>query len=815
MKNCTSFEKQLTAYIHGELAERDFQALETHLETCGSCRAELEMQRATLTLLEAALEAAPAPERLVVWKASHPSAYRPQGAFERFWFGARLKAVLGSFAIHATLFLLAGTLVVFTVVKKEEKKFMPPKAVERPKMKLRKPKVKVSKSSKPAPSTRIMTKVKRASMPDIQLPEMSGRSVGLASDVQGFDMMSDLDVSFISGVGGTGGFDMTPAEDKSFVDSPVGRPRMEMKKIQVPIKMKRSMPKPKLRKKIAVNNGMARKILDIEMPEISGIKGGLGMAASSGLSSSGSIGFSMTGIELFGTLKSEETAPPVNEPDTMAMLDNLFGEGVAQPADKSAPAKSGSLGWNRELRDKELEEDLFDGRARIVEPAVFNPYVLAAENAFSTFSIDVDTASYGLARKRLLEGGLPEVESVRTEEFINSFDYDYRPPAGSQTFAVHTEMAPSPFRMGMDVLKVGIKGRRIGRDDHRGAVLTLVIDTSGSMATPERLGLVKQSLALLIDQLNPADEVAIVQFGGEARLVQEHTPASEKAALLAAIDGLQSSGPTQFDKGLELGYRLAKSGFKAGDSNRIMILSDGVANLGELDPEAILEQVAEQRKKGIYLSVLGFGAGTYDDDMLEQLANKGDGMYAYIDTLDEARHLLVDQLAATLHVIASDVKIQVEFNPARVVRYRQIGYENRQLTKEQFRDDTVDAGEVGSGQSVTALYDVELNPDGPEDEPIATVYVRYRRADNGAVEEISSRVADRIRRNRFEDAGLRFQLAVCTAEFAERLRRSPYAEGTETVEISHRLHPVSLELDLDKQVQELMRLILIADRLEK
>ncbi|MEN8255045.1 MAG: von Willebrand factor type A domain-containing protein, partial [Verrucomicrobiota bacterium] len=460
------------------------------------------------------------------------------------------------------------------------------------------------------------------------------------------------------------------------------------------------------------------------------------------------------------------------------------------------------------------EEDRSAGRGQPRQPAVFNPYILAAENAFSTFSIDVDTASYGLARKQLLDGGLPEPEMVRTEEFINSFNYDYRPPVGRQTFAVHTEMAPSPFRTNMDLLKVGIKGRRIGRDDHRGAVLTLVIDTSGSMATPERLGLVKQSLGLLIDQLNPADEVAIVQFGGEARLVREHTPASEKAVLLDAINGLQPSGPTQFDKGLELGYQLAKSGFRAGDSNRIMILSDGVANLGELDPEAILEQVAEERKKGIYLSVLGFGAGTYDDDMLERLANNGDGMYAYIDTLDEARHLLVDQLAATLHVIASDVKIQIEFNPARVLRYRQLGYENRQLTKEQFRDDTVDAGEVGSGQSVTALYDVELIPDGPEHEPVATVYVRYRRADNGVVEEISHRVMESARRKSFEDADERFRLAACAAEFAEKLRRSPYVDGTEMKDIAGKLQLVAMELELDEQVEELLRLISIAGWLE-
>ncbi|MCK5801300.1 MAG: von Willebrand factor type A domain-containing protein, partial [Lentisphaeria bacterium] len=404
---------------------------------------------------------------------------------------------------------------------------------------------------------------------------------------------------------------------------------------------------------------------------------------------------------------------------------------------------------------------------------------------------------------------------VRTEEFINSFDYDYRPPAGKQTFAVHSEMAPSPFRPGMELLKTGIKGYRIGRDDHRGAVLTLVVDTSGSMATPERMGLVKKSLALLLNELGPADEVALVQFGGEARLVLEHTPADRKDVLLKAVEKLQPGGPTQFDAGLELGYAMATAGFKAGASNRIIIMSDGVANLGELDPEVMLTKVGEHRRKGIYLSVLGFGAGTYDDDLLERLANRGDGMYAYVDTLDEAQKLFVDRLAATLHVIASDVKIQIEFNPDRVLRYRQLGYENRQLTKEQFRDDTVDAGEVGSGQSVTALYDVELNPAGDSRDPIATVYVRYRRADTGAIEEISHRVMDSVRHKRFTDAPLRFRVAACAAEFAERLRRSPYTEATHMQDILRTLEPVVLEMELDTQVRELLQLISIANGLGK
>lgn len=717
MKKCYSIEKKLMAYLHGELKESDIQAVETHLQSCATCRAELEAQRVTLDLLGTTLSVAPAPEQLSPWR---KPVLRPQNIVQKILFSPILRALLSASAIHCALFLIAGMFVVFTVVKIDEPCFEAPRAIERPKMKLRKPKVmlrkptaQLKKSSAPKSTQRLTLRESRSSMPDILLPELAGTGSGLS------DGFSEVEIeslpSFSSG--------LTYASDTGERSEALARTDLK------------------------------------EEAEIVTV---LGLAADS---------------------------------------DDAFG---LEPEEKTVPSESDRSG---------LFSDNDVSRQRQSEAAVFNPYIQASENPFSTFSIDVDTASYGLARQKLLEGGIPNPEQVRTEEFINSFDYNYRPPTGKQTFAVHTEMAPSPFRPNMELLKIGIKGRRIGRDDHRGAVLTLVIDTSGSMAAPDRLDLVKQSLVLLVDQLDPSDQVAIVQFGGDARLVLEHTPVSDKPALLKAIYELQPGGPTQFDKGLELGYQLATDAFSAGDSNRIMILSDGVANLGELDPEAILRQVAEYRTQGIYLSVLGFGAGTYDDDLLERLANKGDGMYAYIDSMNEARHMLVDQLAATLHVIASDVKIQVEFNPARVLRYRQLGYENRQLTKEQFRDDSVDAGEVGSGQSVTALYDVELNPAGPLDEPIATVYVRYRRADNGSVEEISSRVTDLVRVQRFEESNVRFQLAACVAEFAERLRRNPYTEGTEIRDILSKLRHISMELELDDQVKELLRLISIAEGL--
>ncbi|MBI3986580.1 MAG: von Willebrand factor type A domain-containing protein, partial [Lentisphaerae bacterium] len=345
------------------------------------------------------------------------------------------------------------------------------------------------------------------------------------------------------------------------------------------------------------------------------------------------------------------------------------------------------------------------------KPAAFNPFVEASANPFSTFSIDVDTASYTLCRNYMLNGKLPPPEAARTEEFVNFFDYAYPAPA-RRTFAVQAECAPTPFGRGTQWLRLGVKGRHLGREENRASALTLLIDTSGSMSTPDRMGLLKQALRLLVDKLGPNDRVAVVQYDSHARLVLEHTPVSEKAKILEAIERLDTTGSTNLEEGMNLAYATAARAFLAGGINQVLILSDGAANLGAVAAEDILKRVDAYRRQGIQCSVYGFGMGTYDDAMLETLADKGDGRYAFIDSLDEARRVFVDELSATLNTIASDVKIQVEFNPARVKRYRQLGYENRALTKEQFRDDKVDAGEVGSGQSVTALYELELRGEG-------------------------------------------------------------------------------------------------------
>ena len=453
-----------------------------------------------------------------------------------------------------------------------------------------------------------------------------------------------------------------------------------------------------------------------------------------------------------------------------------------------------------------------------------NPFITVADNAFSTFAIDVDTAAYTVGRNYMRQGQRPPAESVRTEEFVNFFDYAYKAPI-HDTFKVYTEVAPSKFGRGMHLMKIGVKGRRLGREEQRQASLTFLIDTSGSMNQPDRLGLVQESLNMLVNELNPDDQVAIVQYDSHARLVLEHTPVSQKDAILKAMKQLQCGGSTNLEEGMHRAYGLAAANFIPKGENRVLLLSDGVANLGSGAAEDILAKVDQYRRQGITCSVFGFGMGTYDDTMLETLANKGDGAYAFIDSEAEAKRIFVDDLSATLNTIATDVKIQVEFDPTQVVRYRQLGYENRQLKKEDFRNDAIDAGEVGSGQSVTALYEVELaaparpTPYNQTRHPgagtLATVRVRYRRIDSGAVEEIDQRVRRREVLPRFEAAPPRFKLAAAVGEFAEILRGSPYAQGSKTEDVATVLRPVALDLSLDSHVQELMRMVEGADGLSR
>jgi Ca-activated chloride channel family protein len=449
-------------------------------------------------------------------------------------------------------------------------------------------------------------------------------------------------------------------------------------------------------------------------------------------------------------------------------------------------------------------EDVGDGKPAPQARAVgVNPVINAAVQPFSTFSIDVDTAAYTLSRNCLVRGQLPPPEAVRTEEFVNYFDYDYAPPI-AQTFAVYTDCGPAPFGRGLSLLKIGVKGRLLGREEKKAAMLTLLIDTSGSMATPDRIELVKSALVQMVDKLAPNDKVAIVQYDSRARLVLEPTRAADKKKIQGIIEGLQTSGSTSLEEGMRAAYLVAAREFNSAACNRVLLFSDGMANLGSAVAEDILKAVAEFRKQGITLSVFGVGQGAYNDAMLEGLANKGDGVYAFLDSPAEAKRVLVDDLAATVNLIARDVKIQVEFNPKRVHQYRQLGYENRLLKKEDFRNDSVDAGEIGSGQSVTALYELAL--DGDPRDPLGVVRVRCRNALTGRIEETEHTIQPPAGTLSIEAMNVRFRLAAAAAEFAEILRGSPYAAGSRFEDVAKLLRPVALELSLDGRIQEFLRL---------
>ncbi len=336
-----------------------------------------------------------------------------------------------------------------------------------------------------------------------------------------------------------------------------------------------------------------------------------------------------------------------------------------------------------------------------------NPVIVAAETPVSTFSIDVDTASYSVVRSSLMNGQLPPAEAVRIEEMVNYFPYDYpAPDAGEAPFKPTVTVTGTPWNANTQLMHIALQGRMPATDDRPPLNLVFLIDTSGSMDQPDKLPLLKQSFRLMLGQLNPADEVAIVTYAGSAGRVLDATPASERATILAALDRLHAGGSTAGQEGLQQAYATAEGMAADGEVSRIILATDGDFNVGIHDPEELKDFIAEKRDTGTYLSVLGFGRGNLDDATMQALAQNGNGQAAYIDTLSEAQKVLVDQLTGALFPIANDVKIQVEFNPATVAEYRLIGYETRALRREDFNNDKIDAGEIGAGHSVTAIYEV-------------------------------------------------------------------------------------------------------------
>ncbi len=372
------------------------------------------------------------------------------------------------------------------------------------------------------------------------------------------------------------------------------------------------------------------------------------------------------------------------------------------------------------------------------EKIAANPIHRVAEQPVSTFSIDVDTGSYANVRRMLAAGELPPKDAVRVEELLNYFDYGYPKPASKDTpFQVTTELAPAPWNAKHVLMQIGIQGYDVDKAELPPANLVLLIDTSGSMDEPDKLPLLKKAFAQLVPQLRAKDRISIVTYAGSAGLVLPPTPGDRGGEILAALDNLAAGGSTNGGEGIQLAYAVARQAFVDGGINRVLLATDGDFNVGTANQEALETLVADQRKSGIALSTLGFGTGNYNDAMAEQLADVGNGNHAYIDSALEARKVLVEELGSTLLTIAGDVKVQVEFNPAVVAEYRLIGYENRMLKREDFNNDKVDAGEIGAGHDVTALYEVTLVGSGGESvDPL-----RYGKGSEAAADAKAPRAA--------------------------------------------------------------------------
>jgi Ca-activated chloride channel family protein len=335
-----------------------------------------------------------------------------------------------------------------------------------------------------------------------------------------------------------------------------------------------------------------------------------------------------------------------------------------------------------------------------------NPFLSVAVNPLSTFSIDVDRASYSNIRRFINQGQRPPIDAVRIEEMINYFSYDYPGPEDDRPFSITTEVAPAPWNQIHRLVRIGIQGLQVDTDDLPPSNLVFLIDVSGSMQSPDKLPLLKSAFRMLVNELRAEDRVAMVVYAGAAGLVLPSTPGDQKDKILDALLGLEAGGSTAGGEGIRLAYDVARENHIAGGNNRVILATDGDFNVGPSSDSEMVRLIEEKRRQGTFLTVLGFGTGNLQDSKMEKLADHGNGNFAYIDNLTEARKVLVEEIGGTLLTIAKDVKIQVEFNPTRVAAYRLIGYENRLLRDEDFNDDTKDAGELGAGHSVTALYEV-------------------------------------------------------------------------------------------------------------
>lgn len=455
-----------------------------------------------------------------------------------------------------------------------------------------------------------------------------------------------------------------------------------------------------------------------------------------------------------------------------------------------------------------------------------NPYLKVNDNPLSTFAIDVDAASYSNVRRILNTGQLPLAGAVRIEEMINYFTYQYPKPENNATFSVNTEMAACPWNVNHRLALIGLQGRQIAYDKLPASNLVFLIDVSGSMDQPDKLPLVKQSLNLLVDQLREQDKVALVVYAGNAGLVLPATSGANKTKIKEAINNLDAGGSTAGGAGIKLAYKVARENLKQGGNNRVILCTDGDFNVGASSDDELERMIEKERQAGVYLTVLGYGTGNYQDAKMQKLADKGNGNHAYIDGISEAKKVLINEFGGTLFTIAKDVKLQIEFNPQKVKGYRLIGYENRMLAIEDFNNDKKDAGDLGSGHTVTALY--EIIPAGVDDPQLDSVdalryqktktakvkadfngelmniKLRYKQPDGDVSSLIQHPVMDA--QTGIEQTSNNFRFAAAVAEFGMLLRNSQY-KGDGDYSMVRRLAGNALGSDIEGYRKEFLKLV--------
>jgi Ca-activated chloride channel family protein len=506
------------------------------------------------------------------------------------------------------------------------------------------------------------------------------------------------------------------------------------------------------------------------------------------------------------TSSIKQTPPETQAVVTQDLLMEDVADGYAAPSSNEAKrmSQTGAKQNKVPLTKAEAEypdanrqqHETRDFNTEDYDPIVENTFLAPRQHPLSTFSIDVDEASYSNVRRYLQNGSLPPAGAVRIEEMLNYFDYDYAKPAMDAPFTVHTEIGTCPWNTDHKLVHVGLQGKEIPVTHLPLSNLVFLIDVSGSMDDPAKLPLVQASLKLLTDQLRENDNIAIVVYAGSAGLVLPSTSGANKIKIKEAISNLKAGGSTAGGEGIRLAYRTAREAFIKGGNNRVILATDGDFNVGASSDAALVQLIEKEREGGIFLSVLGYGMGNYKDNKMQQLADKGNGNHSYIDNLSEAKKVLVSEFGSTLFTIAKDVKIQVEFNPARVQAYRLIGYENRLMAAEDFIDDKKDAGELGSGHTVTALYEVipvgvkdaftrqvdslkyQRNDKAPQDRAtseLMTIKLRYKKPDENTSMLLTQTVL--YKPLELEQTSDNFRFSAAVAEFGMLLRESKFSQN--------------------------------------